>query len=245
MAAVLPQIKKFLAEEPLPFYIGGKFVPAAAGGTFETRDPGTGEVLARVASGEAADIDAAVGAAQQAFGKSGWADLAANDRAVILHRLADKVDEQAEVLAQIESMDVGKPLGQAKGSDVPSLSQALRYFADLAVQTRVRDPIALRGLDAYTYRSPYGVCGFIIPWNFPLLLLGWNIAPALAAGNTVVVKPAEDTPLSTLYFCHLAAMAGVPAGVINVVTGFGSTAGAALAGHAGLTPKTPTITDSS
>ncbi len=234
MAEVLPQVKKFLADGPLPFYIGGKFIPAVAGGTFETRDPGSGEVLARVAAGEAADIDAAVGAAQQAFDQSGWANLPANDRAVILHRLADKVDEQAEVLAQIESLDVGKPLGQAKGFDVPSLSQALRYFADLAVQTRLREPIALRGLEAYTYRSPYGVCGFIVPWNFPLLLLGWNIAPALAAGNTVLVKPAEDTPLSTLYFCRLAEMAGVPAGVINVVTGFGATAGAALASHPGL-----------
>ncbi len=234
MAAVLPQIKKFLADEPLRLYIGGKFVPAVAGGTFETRDPGTGQVLSRVAAGEAADIDAAVGAAQKAFDKSGWASMPANDRAVVLHRLADKVDEHADVLSQLESLDVGKPLGQAAGFDVPSLSQALRYFADLAVQARLREPIALRGLEAYTYRSAYGVCGFIIPWNFPLLLLGWNIAPALAAGNTVVVKPAEDTPLSTLYFCHLAQMAGVPAGVMNVVPGFGSTAGAALAAHSGL-----------
>ncbi len=234
MAEVLPQVKKFLADEPLRLYIGGKFVPAVAGGTFETRDPGTGQVLARVAAGEAADIDAAVGAAQQAFRQSGWPDLPANDRAVILHRLADKVDEQADVLAQLESLDVGKPLGQAAGFDVPSLSQSLRYFADLMVQTRLREPIALRGLEAYTYRSAYGVCGFIIPWNFPLLLLGWNIAPALAAGNTVVVKPAEDTPLSTLYFCRLAEMAGVPAGVMNVVPGLGSTAGAALAAHSGL-----------
>lgn len=231
MAELPAAVRKFLDAQPLPFYIGGEFVPAAGGGTFETRDPGTAKVLARVAAGEAADVDAAVSAAQQAFNRTGWADLPANERAVILHRLADQVDQHADVLAQIESLDVGKPLAQAAGFDVPSLSEALRYFADLSVHTRVREPIGLKGMEAHTYRRPYGVCGFIIPWNFPLLLLGWNIAPALAAGNTVVVKPAEDTPLSTLYFCRLAEMAGVPAGVINVVTGFGSTAGAALAAH--------------
>src|ERR1019366_4904798 len=109
-----------------------------------------------------------------------------------------------------------------------------RYYADLSVHTRRREPIAVPGFDAHTFRAPYGVCGFIFPWNFPFLLVGWGVAPALAAGNTVVIKPAEDTPLSTLYFAKLAEEAGVPASVVNVVTGFGETAGAALSGHPGL-----------
>ncbi|MDQ6631637.1 MAG: aldehyde dehydrogenase family protein, partial [Verrucomicrobiota bacterium] len=158
----------------------------------------------------------------------------ANDRAVILHRLADLIDKNAEILTQIESLDVGKPRGQAAAFDIPHSAQSFRYYADLAVQTRRREPIAVSGFDAHTVRVPYGVCGFIFPWNFPFLLVGWGVAPALAAGNTVVIKPAEDTPLSTLYFAKFAEEAGVPSGVINVVTGLGHTAGAALSQHPGI-----------
>jgi len=157
-----------------------------------------------------------------------------NDRAVILHRLADLITQHQEIIAQIESLDVGKPRGQAAAFDVPHAAQTFRYYADLAVHTRRREPIAVSGFEARTVRVPYGVCGFIFPWNFPFLLVGWGVAPALAAGNTVVIKPAEDTPLSTLYFAKLAAEAGVPPGVVNVVTGLGHTAGAALARHPGL-----------
>jgi aldehyde dehydrogenase (NAD+) len=191
-----------------------------------------------VAEGDAHDIDLAVNAARKAFEKSGWATMPANDRAVILHRLADLIDKHRDTIAQIESLDVGKPVAQATGFDVPHAAQTLRYYSDLSVHTRRREPIAVSGFEARTVRSPYGVCGFIIPWNFPFLLLGWGIAPALAAGNTVVVKPAEDTPLSTLYFCKLAEEAGVPKGVINVVTGMGETAGAALAKHSGINRMT-------
>ncbi len=215
-------------------YIGGRWTGAISGDTFETLDPGNGTVLARVAAGDSADVEAAVAAAQEAFRKSGWATMPVNDRAVILHRLADLIIKHQEVLAQIESLDVGKPRGQAAAFDVPHAAQTFRYYADLSVHTRRREPIAVSGFDAYTVRVPYGVCGFIFPWNFPFLLVGWGIAPALAAGNTVVIKPAEDTPLSTLYFAKLAEEAGVPAGVINVVTGLGETAGAALARHPGL-----------
>ena len=231
--ALLPAVKSFLAAQPLPMYVGGRFVPAAAGQTFETRDPGTGEVLAKVAAGDAADVDAAVAAAQKAFHQAGWAAMPSNDRAVLLHRLADLVDKHAHALAQIESLDVGKPLAQAAGFDIPDAGRALRYFADLAVHTRLREPIGLKAMEAYTLRVPYGACGFILPWNFPFMLLGWNLAPALAAGNTVVLKPAENTPLSSLYFCRLAQEAGIPDGVINVVPGLGRAAGAALAQHAG------------
>ena len=215
-------------------YIGGRWTEAISGETFETRDPGNGTVLARVAAGDVADVEAAVAAAQKAFRKSGWATMPVNDRSVILHRLADLIVKHQEVLAQIESLDVGKPRGQAAAFDVPHAAQTFRYYADLAVHTRRREPIAVSGFDAHTVRVPYGVCGFIFPWNFPFLLVGWGVAPALAAGNTVVIKPAEDTPLSTLYFAKLAEEAGVPPGVINVVTGFGETAGAALARHPGL-----------
>jgi aldehyde dehydrogenase (NAD+) len=187
-----------------------------------------------VASAESEDVNAAVEASRRAFLKRGWSTLAANDRAVILHRLADLVDQHRDTLAQIESLDVGKPLSQAIGNDVPNVAQTLRYYADLSVSIRQRVPIAVSGHEAYTALSPYGVCAFIIPWNFPFLLLGWGMAPALAAGNTVVIKPAEDTPLSTLYFCRLVTEAGIPDGVVNVIPGYGDKAGAALASHPGI-----------
>ena len=234
MNNVLPAVSAFLAAQPSKMYVGGKWVEAKSGKTFETLDPGNGTVLARVAAGDASDVDAAVSAARDAFRHSGWATMPANDRAVILHRLADLITQHAEVLSQIESLDVGKPRGQAAGFDVPHCAQSFRYYADLSVHTRRREPIAVSGFDARTLRLPYGVCGFIFPWNFPFLLVGWGISPALAAGNTVVIKPAEDTPLSTLYFAHLAEKAGVPPGVINVVTGLGETAGAALGRHPGI-----------
>ena len=234
MAMVLGEVSDFLSSGPMKLFINGQWVEAARGGKFETRDPGTGKVLAEVAAAEQEDVSRAVEAAQQAFKKSGWATLPANDRAVVLHRLADLIDKHADILAQIESLDVGKPLAQAAGFDVPFASQTLRYYADLSVHTRRREPIAVSGHEAYTLRVPYGVCAVIVPWNFPFLLLNWGAAPALAAGNVVVVKPAEDTPLSTLYFCHLAQQAGVPEGVVNVIPGYGEAAGAALAAHPGI-----------
>lgn len=234
MMPMFPEVSRFLKAEPLKMYIGGRWCDAADGGTFETLDPGDGRFLARVASGAGADVDAAAAAADKAFRARGWADLPANDRSVLLHRLADLVDKRRDILAQIESLDVGKPFAHARDGDIPNVAQTLRYFADLSVHSRRREPIAVSGFDARSVRAPYGVCAFIFPWNFPLLLVGWGIAPALAAGNTAVIKPAEDTPLSTLYFCKLAEEAGIPAGVINVVTGFGHTAGAALAKHPGI-----------
>jgi acyl-CoA reductase-like NAD-dependent aldehyde dehydrogenase len=229
-----PEVTKFLASQPLKMLINGEWTPAVSGEAFETRDPGDGTVIAKVAAGDKRDVDRAVTAARNAFQNSEWATMPVNDRAVILHRLADLVDKNREILAQIESMDVGKPLAQPMNGDVPNVSQTLRYYADLSVHTRRREPIAVSGFDARTVRFPYGVCAFIFPWNFPILLVGWGISPALAAGNTVVIKPAEDTPLSTLYFSKLAEEAGIPKGVINVVTGLGETAGAALSQHPGI-----------
>jgi|YelNatPaOPRAMG01_1025707.scaffolds.fasta_scaffold03217_2 aldehyde dehydrogenase (NAD+) len=234
MQPIHPEVTKFLATQPLKMFIGGEWTDAASGATLETRDPGSGKPLATVAAGDQADIDRAVAAADRAFRQSGWATLPANDRAVMLHRLADLVDRHREILAQLEALDVGKPLSNPLNFDVPNLAQTLRWYADLSVHTRRREPIAVSGFEARQVRQPWGVCAFIFPWNFPLLLVGWGIGPALAAGNTVVIKPAEDTPLSTLYFCKLVEEAGVPQGVINVVTGYGETAGAALARHPGI-----------
>jgi aldehyde dehydrogenase (NAD+) len=234
MQAILPEVTAFLSRTPLKMYIGGQWTEAVRGGTLETRDPGSGQVLATVAAGEAEDIDRAVAAAERAFRQSGWATMPAKDRAVILHRLADLVDRHRDILAQLEALDVGKPLPNARDFDVPNAAQTLRWYADLSVHTRRREPIAVSGFEARQVRQPWGVCAFIFPWNFPFLLVGWGIAPALAAGNTVVIKPAEDTPLSTLYFCTLAEQAGLPPGVLNVVPGYGETAGAALARHPGI-----------
>lgn len=234
MTSIDPQVTKFLSAQPLKMFIGGKWVDSASGKTFETFDPGRGVLLAKVAAGDAADVDAAVAAAETAFRKSGWATMPAAERSAILHRLADLIDQHQEIISQIESLDVGKPRAQAAAFDVPHAAQSFRYYADLAAKEHLTEPLDVSGFEARTVRAPYGACGFIFPWNFPFLLVGWGIAPALAAGNTVVIKPAEDTPLSTLYFAKLAEEAGVPPGVVNVVTGFGETAGAALARHPGL-----------
>jgi aldehyde dehydrogenase (NAD+) len=231
MTHLNPELSKFLANQPLKMLIGGAWTDSKSGESFETRDPGEGKPIARVAAGDKRDVDEAVEAARTAFKKSGWATMPPNDRAVYLHRLADLVDKHRDILAQIESLDVGKPLPQAREGDIPNVSKTLRYYADLSVHTRRREPIAVSGFEARSVRFPYGVCAFIFPWNFPLLLVGWGIAPALAAGNTVVIKPAEDTPLSTLYFSRLVKEAGIPDGVLNVVTGYGETAGVALAQH--------------
>ena len=234
MTTYSSELNQFLAAPLLKMYIGGQWVAAPGGKTFDTLDPGSGKRLASIAAGDAADVDNAVQAARKAFDRSGWASMAANDRAVLLHRLADLIEKRADLLSEIESLDVGKPRAQASAFDIPHSAKTFRYYADLSVQTRRREPIAVAGNEARSVRQPYGVCGFIFPWNFPFLLLGWGVAPALAAGNTVVIKPAEDTPLSTLYFAKLAEEAGIPPGVVNVVTGLGETAGAALAAHPGL-----------
>ena len=151
----------------------------------------------------------------------------------MLHRLADAVEQRKPIIAQIESLDCGKIYWQAEG-DVQNFVDTLRYFIQIAVQAEPRSTIAVARHEAWSVRQPWGPCGFIFPWNFPFLLAGWGISPALAAGNTVVIKPAEDTPLSTIYLARLAREVGIPAGVINVVPGLGETAGAALAAHPGV-----------
>lgn len=219
----------FLSQETLGLQIGGASRAARGGDSFEVLNPADGSRLASVAAGTAADVDDAVTAAENAF--PAWSGLSAVDRAVHIHRFADLLDEHAGELALLESLDVGKVLTDAKGFDIPFGTEAFRFFADLSVHARHSEPLPVKGIEARQLHLPYGACGFVLPWNFPFLLLAWNIAPALAAGNTVVVKPAELTPLSTLFAGQLAREAGIPAGVLNVVTGFGQEAGAALAGH--------------
>lgn len=224
------EIQQFLDRTPLPYFVGGKWMAPAGSERFETLDPGTGEVLAQICEANAADVAAAVEAAAQSFRRGDWSHLPPSERAAYLHRLADLVESRKSIIAEIESLDVGKPVGQAQW-DVENFVTTVRYYADLSVHASYHTTIAVPRHEARTVHQPRGVCGFIFPWNFPLLLVGWGVAPALAAGNTVVIKPAEETPLSTLYLMHLVQAAGIPDGVVNVVTGSGEITGAALASH--------------
>jgi acyl-CoA reductase-like NAD-dependent aldehyde dehydrogenase len=214
---------------PIAHFIDGDWKASANGAVMQVLNPSDGSVLATVGAGRATEIDAAVSAAQKAF--PAWSGLSPGERAAKLHRFAECLEKHAADLALLESLDVGKAITAAEGFDVPFGIEGLRYFADLSTRTHYDVPLAVKNIEARVHRAPYGVCGFIFPWNFPFTLLLWGIAPALAAGNTVVVKPSELTPLSSLFAAKLAAEAGLPDGVVNVVVGEGSAAGAALAGH--------------
>jgi aldehyde dehydrogenase (NAD+) len=229
-SALLPKVEAFLAKGEFGGWIGGEETTASDSGTFDVINPGDGSHLARVAAFTAADVDRAVANSLETFRKSGWATLPPNERGVYLHRLADEVEKRKSIFAQIESLDAGKLLYQA-AEDVQNFIDTIRYFTDLAQHVNHRQVLAVKGHDAWIARHAWGPCGFIVPWNFPFLLVGWGIGPALAAGNTVVVKPAEDTPLSALYLGQVANEVGIPAGVINVCPGIGEIAGAALAAN--------------
>ncbi|MDY0170508.1 MAG: aldehyde dehydrogenase family protein [Thermoguttaceae bacterium] len=230
---LMPEVDDFLKSGCVQGVIGGQQVASSGNQTFTTVDPGSGEVLAEVSAMQPDDVDRAVGAASEAFAKSNWAKLPPNERAVMLHRLADEVEKRKGIIAQIEALDCGKIYAQAEG-DVQNFVDTMRYFVDMALHVQHRDALPVARHEAWMVRHPWGPCGFIFPWNFPFLLAGWGTAPALAAGNTVVIKPAEDTPLSTIYLGRLAKEVGIPDGVINVVPGLGEVAGAALAAHPGL-----------
>ena len=212
--------------------IGGEVVPAADGATFATLDPATGSAIALVAQAGDADVDAAVAAARAAFAPDApWRTMSAAARSAAIWRLADLLEQHADELAQLESLDNGKPVKFARFVDVASSVEQLRYFAGWPTKIEGATlPIAAPNVHAYTRQVPVGVCGQIIPWNFPLLMASWKIAPALAAGCTIVLKPAEQTPLTALRLGELALEAGIPPGVLNVLTGDGST-GAALVAH--------------
>ncbi len=229
-STLLPEVQAFLDGSVLASFVGGKEVVGSGGATFTTFDPGSGEKLAEVHELTADDVDRCVDVASEAFQNQPWARLPQNERSVLLHRLADAVEQRKPIIAQLEALDAGKIEAQAQG-DVQNFVDTMRYFADLAQHIQNRTVLAVPGHEAWTVRQPWGACAFIFPWNFPFLLIGWGIAPALAAGNTVVIKPAEDTPMTAIYLAHLAKEVGIPDGVINVVTGRGEVTGAALSGN--------------
>ena len=232
MAQVDDRVQSFLSS-PGRLLIDGEWVPAASGRTFETINPATEEKLAEVAHGDAEDIDRAVRAARRAFDHEGpWRRMSASARGKLIWRIGDLIEEHADVLAQLESLDNGKPVGIARVADVALSADMFHYMAGWPTKILGdTTPISFPGeYLSYTLREPVGVVGQIIPWNFPLLMAAWKLGPALACGVTIVLKPAEQTPLSALYLGELMLEAGLPAGVVNIVTGYGD-AGAAISGH--------------
>lgn len=211
--------------------IDGKFVDAASGKTFPTLDPRTGEVIANVAEGDAEDINRAVSAARKAFDEGPWPKMTAYERSCVLLRFADLIEKHNDDIAALETWDNGKPYEQAALGEVPMLARLFRYYAGWADKIHGLTVPADGPYHVQTLHEPIGVAGQIIPWNFPLLMFAWKVGPALACGNTIVLKTAEQTPLTALYVAQLLLEAGLPPGVLNIVSGFGPTAGAALASH--------------
>ena len=222
---------------PRQLFINGRWCDAASGRTFETPNPATGETLARIAEGGAEDIDRAVRAARKAFEEGPWSKMTPSERGRIIWRIGDLILEHVDELAELESLDNGKPFAVAQAADVPLAADLFHYMAGWATKIEgntinISVPyMPGANFHSYTLREPVGVVGQIIPWNFPLLMAAWKLGPALAAGNCVVLKPAEQTPLTALRLAELIAEAGMPDGVVNVVPGFGETAGAALSAH--------------
>jgi phenylacetaldehyde dehydrogenase len=222
---------------PRQLFIDGRWTDAASGRTFETPNPATGETLARIAEGGAEDINRAVKAARRAFEEGPWSRMSASERGRIIWRIGDLILAHLDELAQLESLDNGKPFAVAQAADVPLAADMFHYMAGWATKIEgntidISVPyMPGSNFHSYTLREPVGVVGQIIPWNFPLLMAAWKLGPALATGNCVVLKPAEQTSLTALRLAELLAEAGLPDGVVNVVPGFGETAGAALTSH--------------
>ena len=211
--------------------IDNRWVPSESGKTFATINPSTGEEICQVAEADAPDVDKAVQAARRAFDQGPWRKMRASERGRLLHRLADLIEQNAEQLARLETLDNGKPLSIAKAVDVTKTIACYRYFAGWADKVQGKTIPIDGDFFCYTRHEPVGVIGQIIPWNYPLLMQAWKLAPALATGNTIVMKPAEQTPLSALRLGELVLEAGFPEGVVNLLPGFGPTAGAAIARH--------------
>ncbi|MEX2169334.1 MAG: aldehyde dehydrogenase family protein [Pirellulales bacterium] len=236
MATVVEKKKKHARPkvQQTQCFIGGQWVPAASGKTFETLHPATEEVIAEIAEGDKEDVDRAVKAARDAFDNGPWRTMDARDRGRLMNKLADLIEDEIDELAALETLDNGKPIRDARNADIPLVIDTLRYYAGWADKLHGKT-IPVRGnYFCYTRREPVGVVGQIIPWNFPALMVAWKWGPALAAGCTIVMKPAEQTPLTCLRMARLAQKAGFPDGVINVVPGYGPTAGAALVKHPGV-----------
>ena len=226
-----PAVERFVSSPIRRMLIDGKWVEAASGKTFETYNPATGAVLAHIAEGDAEDVERAVAAARRAFDDGPWPRLNPRDRERILLRVADLIEAHASELAQLETLDNGKAIAESTNVDIPQAANTFRYYAGWVNKLHGDTNAAPSGFFNFTLREPVGVCGQIIPWNFPLLMAAWKLGPALACGNTVVLKPAEQTPLSALRLGELLLEAGVPAGAVNIVPGFGPTAGGALVRH--------------
>jgi phenylacetaldehyde dehydrogenase len=231
--APVPDVTARFIAGPLQLLIGGDWVDAKSDKTFDVFDPATGREIAKVAEGDAADIDAAVAAARRAFESGPWARMSPLERSKLIYRLGDAMEAKAEEFAALEALDNGKPIRDARAVDVPGSYEMFRYMLGWATRLNGETvPVSAPGnWHAYTLREPIGVVGQIIPWNFPLMMAAWKLAPALAAGCTIVLKPAEQTPLSAIRLGRLIQEVGFPPGVVNIVTGFGETAGAALAAH--------------
>uniref|UniRef100_A0A2P2L543 aldehyde dehydrogenase (NAD(+)) n=1 Tax=Rhizophora mucronata TaxID=61149 RepID=A0A2P2L543_RHIMU len=211
--------------------INGKFVDAASGKTFPVYDPRTAQVIAHVAEGDAEDINRAVAAARKAFDEGPWPKMTPYERSLILLRFADLVEKHNDEVAALETWNNGKPYEQSAKSEIPSLARLFRYYAGWADKIHGLTVPADGNYHVQTLHEPIGAVGQILPWNFPLILFAWKVGPALACGNTIVLKTAEQTPLTALYAAKLLHEAGLPSGVLNVVSGYGPTAGASLASH--------------
>jgi acyl-CoA reductase-like NAD-dependent aldehyde dehydrogenase len=229
LVELLPEVTKFIEAGP-KMTIGGKQLDAASGRVFEAIDPSTGQAVAEVPRGESPDVDAAVNAAREAFEDRRWSGLRPGKRAEILFKLGELIKRHVPELSQLEALDSGKPIALASG-EIWAAGEAFRYFSGWPTKVFGETNPTDDKMFVYSLREPVGVCAGIIPWNFPLIMAAWKVAPALAFGNTVVLKPAEQTPLTALRLGQLALEAGVPEGVANVVSGFGEEAGAALAAH--------------
>jgi aldehyde dehydrogenase (NAD+) len=215
-------------------FIGGRWTPSVTGKTFETINPATEEVICEVAEGDAGDVDLAVDAARTAFCDGPWGKMDARDRGMLIHRLANLIERDLVELGALESLDNGKPVNDSCSADLPLAIDCLRYYAGWADKIHGKT-IPVRGdFLVYTRREPVGVVGQIIPWNFPILMTAWKWGPALATGCTIIMKPAEQTPLTCLRMAKLAQEAGIPDGVINVIPGYGPTAGGSIVKHPGV-----------
>lgn len=226
------RVEAFLQGGPKKLFIGGEFVESLSGRTFETVNPATGEAIITVYEADKEDVDRAVEAADRAY-RGAWSKVTPSERGKMLWKLADLIEEHAEALAQLETLDNGKPIQETRHADIPLAIDHFRYYAGWAtkIHGEVIDNSAGTSLFTYTRREPVGIVGQIIPWNFPLLMATWKLGAALATGNVVILKSAEQTPLSAIYLAELIQEAGFPEGVVNIITGYGPTAGAAIVQH--------------